>query len=265
MIYLAFVSCGALAGLLAGLLGIGGGLVTVPFLLAMAPALHIQTDVVPQTVAATSLAAMVPTTFAAAWAQYRSGAVDIEWARRFVPGVSTGIICTTALFGRVTAPPLMFAFVGYALWCGTRMLLPLPTAMAMASDSARAGVAPRRPATSVHSVSAILGAASAAVGLGGAFISVPYLLRQGLPMRRALATASAISLLVCTVGCLSYALFSRPGSHEVRWLLALTVGLVATATAPLGVALSRRLPVELLRQMFGVLAIVGGLSVLRSL
>ena len=231
----------------------------------MAPALHIQADVVPQTVAATSLAAMVPTTFAAAWAQYRSGAVDIEWVRRFVPGVSAGIICTAGLLGRVTAPPLMFAFVVYALWCGTRMLLPTPTAMAVASDAAHAGVAPSRPATSVHAVSAILGAASAAVGLGGAFISVPYLLRQGLPTRSALATASAISLLVCTEGCLSYALFSRPGSLEVRWLLALTIGLVATVTAPLGVALSRRLPVELLRRMFGVLAIVGGLSALRSL
>jgi uncharacterized membrane protein YfcA len=266
VVHLALMSCGALAGLLAGMLGIGGGLVIVPFLMALAPALLIDPQVLPQTIVATSLAAMVPTTCAAAWSQHLRGAVDVDWVRRFLPGVSVGIVGTTLLFGRMSTPPLMAAFVVYALWCGTHMLRQ-SAPQAATSGPGRSPRGTSRSIASVHAVAMALGVSSAAAGLGGAFISVPYLLSRGVPIRRVLATSSVISFLVCTEACLCYGLLFRGGAAAppVQWSAALTVGLVAVAAAPVGVALSRRVSVVALRQVFGALAIVSALFVWWSL
>lgn len=261
MTYPLFVACGAAAGVLAGLLGVGGGLVIVPFLLLVAPGLGVADDMLAQTVVATSLASMVPITFAAAWAQHRRGDLDVPMACRFLPGLSIGIGGMALVSSHVAMPPLMTAFGAYALWCGTRMLMgPVPAAVTHPC------VEPHRTQASLHLTATILGVASATAGLGGAFISVPYLLRQGLPLRRVLATSSAISFMVCVEGSLAYVWLCPAGAQAgaVLWPAAATIGLAAAAAAPLGVALARRAPVSLLRRLFGAVSIASALLALAS-
>ena len=261
MSYPLFVVCGATAGVLAGMLGVGGGLVIVPFLLVMAPGLGVAADALPQTVVATSLASMVPITFAAAWSQQRRGELDMHMARRFIPGLSIGIGGTALVLAHITTPPLMMAFGAYALWCGTQMLVEpgTPAVSLLRSE-------PGRTRGSLHLTATVLGVASATAGLGGAFISVPYLLRQGMPLRRVLATSSAISFLVCFEGCLAYVLLCPAGvqARTVLWPVAITIGMAAAVTAPVGVALAMRAPVSLLRRLFGAVAIASALLALAS-
>jgi len=264
-VVIACALCGALAGVLAGMLGIGGGLVIVPCLVALAPALGIDPQVLPQTVVATSLAAMIPTTLAAAWSQKCRGTLDVNWMRRFLPGVTVGVTATALIVGRVTSPWLLGAFSLYAFCCGMHLLL-RPAPAAAADRRPRATAHATRAPASVHVVSTALGAAGAAAGLGGAFISVPYLLRQGMPLRRVLATSSAISALVCVEGCVAYTVFAPRGPYgvPVAWQAAAIVGAIAAMTAPLGVAWSRRIPVLGLRRAFGAVAVIAALSALRT-
>ena len=262
---LACALCGALAGVLAGMLGIGGGLVILPCLVALAPALRIDPQLLPQTVVATSLAAMIPTTLAAAWSQKCRGTVDVNWTRRFVPGVTVGITSTALIVGNLKSPWVLAAFSLYAFCCGAHMLLRPAWAAGVGRPSPATAHASRGP-RSVHLAATALGAASAAAGLGGAFISVPYLLRQGMPLRQVLATSSAISALVCIEGCIAYTVLTPRGAYgvPVAWQAAAIIGAIAAMTAPLGVAFSRRIPVVGLRRLFGVVAIIAALSALRT-
>src|SRR5688500_2024675 len=88
---------GALSGLLAGLLGIGGALVTIPVLYLALPALGIDAMRVPATAVATALMAMVPITLMAAWQQQRHGAIELGWLRRMAGPISFGAACGALL------------------------------------------------------------------------------------------------------------------------------------------------------------------------
>jgi uncharacterized protein len=238
---LACAACGLLSGLLAGLLGIGGGLVVVPVLLLLWPAAMGEPTLAPQVAVATSLAAMVPTTVTALLAQHRRGGVDKGWLGQLAPGACVGALIGALLMPWLDPRAVAVVFLVYASWFSARLAL-----------SACGRVLPtpwhRWPAGLMGTG---IGIFSVLAGVGGAIFTVPYLESRAVPIARAVGTASGVALSLSLVAVASLAWGSS--AALVWWPAALVIGLAAVATAPLGVRLAHRWPVARLKRAFACL------------
>jgi uncharacterized membrane protein YfcA len=245
----ACVACGLASGFLAGLLGLGGGLLVVPALALLLPAALGPLPLLPQMAVATSLAAMVPTTLTALASQHRRGAVHRAWLLRLAPWVCVGAWGGATLMPALDARLVAAAFLAYASYFSLRLW--------------RAAGARPMAAPWVHwpsaPVAAAIGVVSVLAGVGGAIFTVPYLEGRRLPMTHAVGTSSGVALLLSVVAVLAL----HGGSTAlVWWPGALAIGLAAVATAPLGVHLAHRWPVARLKRAFAgllVFAAVGSL------
>jgi uncharacterized protein len=259
MVYLALLTAGLASGFLAGLLGIGGGFVVVPLLMVLLPAVGIDPGLVPKVAVATSLAAMVPTACSAVYAQHRRGTLDIQWVRRLAPGAATGAAVGSQLAAAVSGRWVAIIFAAYAGYFALKMLRNPSVVVAPTGLAARIIAALPAPLAG-----ALIGAFSALAGVGGASLTVPYLLLAGVEMKRAVAMASAVGLAIALPGAVGYASASLGASASgssfliglVHWPVALTLAASAVAMAPRGVAISHALPIKHLKRAFGAVLLV---------
>ncbi len=238
---------GAVAGILAGLLGIGGGLVIVPALVWLLVAQGLDGNLAVPVAVATSLATMLLTAASAVWFQHRRGALDWIAVARLAPAVAVGAAAGAGLAvvipGRALA--LIFAFIVAAI--GLRMLF---------ATSTRISERPAFPRL-WWIIGPIIGAVSAMIGIGGGTFNVPYLARNGYVMVRAVAIASACGWPIAAGGALVFILSTveLPGLNwhiGYVWLPGMVlIGLAGMLAAPAGVALAHHLPAARLRRLFG--------------
>jgi len=245
---------GSGAGLLAGLLGIGGGLVTVP---ALTWILLNQGTPIDQAVAmavATSLGAMLLTSASAIWFHDRRGGVDWACVGRLAPTLGLGAVIGAWLATELSGPALARVFAVAAAGIGLRMLL----SKGSGSTAAQRTPHPR----GWYLAGPFFGALSAMIGIGGGSFNVPYLQHNGYPMVRAVAIASACGWPIALGGVIGFVVTGW--SQEIRpWSLGylygpgcLLIGLAGATAAPFGVGLAHRLPALGLRRLFG-LALIG--------
>ena len=258
MIYLQLLGAGMLGGFLAGLLGIGGGFVVVPVLILLLPAFGIGPELLPKVAVATSLAVMVPTACSAVLAQYRRGALDLAWVRTLAPSAGLGAAVGAQLAAALTGQWVALIFAIYAGYFAVKMLRDVP--VRPENPGLFGGAVLQCPSSGIG---AVIGAFSAIAGVGGASLTVPYLLFRKVEMKRAVAASSAVGLAISLVGALSFA-FARAdsGSTEssmlvglVCWPAALILASSAILMAPQGVAWSHRLPVRHLKRAFGAVLV----------
>lgn len=253
---LAWLACGLLSGFLAGLLGIGGGLVVVPAMLVLLPSAIDGVAGVPQMAVATSLTAMVPTTVTALIAQHRRGAVDLVWLRRLAPGACAGALFGALLMPRLDSRWVAAIFVVYAVYFSLRMLL---------AARGRALPAPWNAWPSTP-VAAGIGALSVLAGVGGAIFTVPYLEGRDVRMTHAVGTSSGVALALSLVAVAAFAWTPRVAAMSmVWWPAALTIGAAAVCTAPLGVRLAHRWPTGRLKRAFAWLLLFAAVASLWKL
>lgn len=255
---LAFAAVGAVAGVLAGLLGIGGGAVIVPALIwlfthAMPAGWGGAEGLIPQIAVATSLATVVATGAASTLAHHRRGAVDWGLVRRLAPGLLIG--AWAGAFAAAWLPGLWLKrlFAAFLFYSGLRMIL-------------RAQVAEQQPLPGLKGFTAAgtgFGALSALVGIGGGTLVVPFLARHGVAMRRAVATASACGVPLALAGSIGFVVagWAREGlpPHSfgfVYWPAALAIMAASVPLAPLGAWLAHRLPTAAVKRVFGVLLLL---------
>ncbi|OAB61275.1 hypothetical protein AY599_27080 [Leptolyngbya valderiana BDU 20041] len=239
---------GILAGVLAGLLGIGGGLVIVPLFSWILVAQGVDVDTAVAVAVATSLASMLLTSASAIGFHARRGAIASEVLLRLAPAVALGAVVGAILATALSGEQLARVFAVAAGLIGLRMALgvkaggtdctPYPRAWWLAGPA--------------------VGAVSAMIGIGGGSFNVPYLRWNGYPMVNAVATASACGWLIGLGGTVAF-MWISPESWgpdfllgHVHWPAALLIGLVGAASAPAGVALAHRLPAERLSRVFGL-------------
>jgi uncharacterized membrane protein YfcA len=254
---------GMLSGLLAGLLGIGGALVTIPVLYLALPALGIDAGLVPTTAVATALIAMVPITFIAAWRQQRHGAIETGWLRRMVWPMAFGAACGALLAAALNGPVLAVLFALQSCWYGARLLLPrlsVDASIGFGSVSQRFAQLP--PWLAAPPMAAFC----ACVGMGGGSMVTPFLLRQRVPFRHAAATAGALNLCIALGGSLAFALAGTGVSTSGACLpAALLLAGGAMVSVGFGVSLAHRVPTVVLQRLIGVVNVVSAAALLVQL
>ena len=256
-VYFVLLAAGVASGFLAGLLGIGGGFVMVPVLLLMLPALGIDPGLVPKVAVATSLAAMVPTACSAVLTQYQRGTLDIAWVRRLTPAAAIGAAIGSQLAAAASGRWVAIVFAIYAGSVALKML----RGRSVEQNAGR--VARVIGALPVSLVGVLIGAFAAMAGVGGASLTVPFLLLARVEMKRALAVSSAVGLAIALAGGVSFATASAgsvsAGSSAlfglVHWPAALMIAVSATLFAPGGVMAAHRLPVVQLKRAFAAVLV----------
>ena len=243
-----FLLTGVLSGLLAGLFGVGGGVIMVPALILLYGHLGIGGDWVPHLAVGTSLATIVGTGAASALAHHRRGGVRWDLVARLTPGIVLGTWAGAVIAGVMPGLWLKRLFAAFLIYVGLRMLIP-----------SRA-VAPRPlPGTpGIWAVGGGIGTLSALVGIGGGTITVPFLARCGVGLRQAVGTSAACGVPIAVAGAIGYVVvgWGRTGlpdmsSGFVYWPAVLIMLVASMPTAPLGARLAHALPVNLLKRAFG--------------
>lgn len=257
---LIYLTAGAGAGTAAGLLGIGGGVIVVPLLLVLFGLEGIEASVAMHLAVGTSLGTIVFTTLGSALSHYRLGAVELPAFRRLGLGLVAGAAAGAALAGLLPAEALKRLFGAFLLLGVPLMLLkPVPE---------RHGAG--RPAGMLAAGGGI-GTLSAMLGVGGGILAVPYLIRQGLPMHRAVATSAACMVPLATCGALGFiaAGWGDPrlpagATGFVYWPALLGIAAASLVASSAAARLAHRVPARLLQRLFALLLVVVGLRLLLS-
>jgi uncharacterized protein len=252
-----------LSGLLAGLLGIGGALITIPALHVALPTLGIDPAHVPATAVATALMAMVPITLVAALQQQRHGAIELNWLRRMAGPMACGAAGGALLAAALNGPVLVLMFALQSCWYGARLLLDRCGADA---HSDGASIWQRFAQLPPWIAAPPMAAFCACVGMGGGSIVTPFLLRQRMPFRHAAATAGALNLCIALAGSLAFAVWGGAASSAAACLpAAVLLASGAMVSVQFGVALAHRVTAMSLQRLIGIVNLVSALTLVCQL
>lgn len=261
-IVLMYSLVGAVAGVLAGLLGIGGGLVIVPMLVLCFNLQDITDARVMHLALGTSMASIVFTAFSSASAHNRRKAVQWDVVRRATVGLLIGTFLGSCVVALLPGAVLKAFFVVFLYYVATQMLLghkPKPTR----TLPGRVGM---------FGAGGVIGVVSSWVGIGGGTLSVPFMVWHNVPLKTAIGTSAALGFPIAIAGTVGYlyngiGVADRPPySVGYVYLPALFgIVLVSVLTAPLGVRLAHALPVDRLKKVFAILLYVVGTRMLMGL
>jgi uncharacterized membrane protein YfcA len=262
MLILALIGAGAFAGLIAGMFGVGGGVVIVPALYAVFGLLDIDDDVRMKAAVATSLATIITTSMRSVLLHYRRGAVDVRILKSWVPWIMVGAF--VGAFAASAAPGEALT-LGFGIFI---VLISLQMGFGQPDWRLRDTMPGRVPSAIIAS---LIGLFSAMAGIGGGIFGVLVMTMCGKPIHRAVGTAAGFGAAIGVLATLGFII----AGWQVKGLPIFSVGYVnlvgfifiATLTAlmaPLGVAAAHALPVKTLRRLFAVLMFVAGMMMLRD-
>jgi uncharacterized protein len=247
---LALLVLGSMTGFAAGLLGIGGGMLLVPFITLLLSLKQFPPALVVHMAIATSLATILFTSISSVRAHHKHGAVQWPIVALLAPGILIGSWIGPWI-GKQMNSSMLAAFFGiFVLTSATQMLL-------NKKPSATRDL-PHRPG--MFAAGGAIGILSGLVGAGGGFISVPFMTWCNVKIHQAVATSAALGFPIALAGTLSNIYYGSSvpglpsGSLGFIYLPALLViALASVATAPLGARTAHKLPVKSLRKIFAVM------------
>lgn len=249
---LVYVALGAFSGFVAGLFGVGGGLLLVPALMFLFDAQQLFAENSLHLALGTSMAAIVFTSVASARKHHHHGAVNWQVVRNITPGILVGAGIGAWSTGYIPARPLGIFFALFVLFAAAQILL-----------NVRPKPSRQLPGTTgLGLVGAATGWISSLVSIGGGTIVVPFLVWCNVALRNAIGTSAAIGFPVAVGGTIGYVItgINVPLPANTLGFVYLPASLwVASAsmlTAPLGAIAAHRLKVELLRKLFALLLLI---------
>jgi uncharacterized membrane protein YfcA len=254
-----YLALGALAGTLAGLFGIGGGLIIVPALVAAFAVQGVAESVSMHLAVGTSLATIVITGSSSAWGHFKRGSIRNDWFMMLLPGLLLGAVSGVFIAGSLSGGALGSLFGIFLLLVAGRMIL--------VKGGVPGRLAPSRLVMTI--AGAVIGAISALFGIGGGALSVPWLVRCGATMPQAVGTSAACGLPIALFGAATFIITGwgepelPPGAVGfVMWPAFLAVVVTSVPFARVGVRLAHYLPARQLRLAFAGLLVVVGLRFL---
>lgn len=255
MDYLLYIAVGGVAGLMAGLFGIGGGVIIVTVLIFSFTAHGFGPQVITHLAIGTSLATIVVTSLSSVYSHHKSGAVNWQLFRWLTAGIAVGAVSGGLFAQSLGAEVLQLSFGLFLVAVGVQMSFPVKSG---------AYRPPTKPL--LLAGGGVIGYVSALFGIGGGSLTVPFLAHRGLAMREAVATSAACGLPVALFGALTFgfgaaALPTLPaGSWGFVYLPALLGIVVASAPAArVGAKLAHRVDQQLLRRLFALSSVLFGL------
>lgn len=250
---------GAVAGTLAGLLGIGGGIVIVPVLALVFQHQGVATGVLMHVSIGTSLATIAVTSLSSIRAHHKRGAVKWPIFRAITPGIVVGSFAGAAVAKFLPGESLRLGF-------GVFMLL-VASQMAFARPPAPHRVLPS--GIGLLGAGGGIGAVSAMMGVGGGSMTVPFLTWCNVSVRNAVATSAAVGLPIALAGSLGFVVTGWGVADRPAWSLGYVngpafLGIVVASTvfAPLGARLAHTIPERTLKRGFALFLTVLGIRLL---
>lgn len=246
----ALLGTGLIAGVLAGLLGVGGGIVIVPVLFNLFPLLGVDESVRMHVAVGTSLATIIPTSIVSARAHDRRGSLDRGLLRSLAPSVVVGVLIGTVIGGGASSALLTLVFAVVALLVALNMAL-RKDGMIVAEHL------PSGPPR--HAIGGVIGGFSVLMGIGGGTLSVPILSAFNVPIHRAVGTAAALGLVIGVPGAIGFVLAGwgvpdrPPGSLGYANMIGFALIVPATMLmAPVGARLAHAINASWLRKAFAL-------------
>ncbi len=259
LLVLTLLACGVVAGLLAGLLGVGGGIVIVPMLFHVFSVYGVGPELAMPLSVGTSLSTIVFTAWVSARNHRRRGGVDEALVRSWLVPVLIGVAVGTLASHFIPGTSMKTLF---------GVLLVAVSLHMLASARHALSFFPALPPVAVQrTLAVIVGALSAMLGIGGGTVMVPLLTLFSFPIHRAVATSSVFGFIIsvpATVGYL-YSGWGVPGlppgsTGYVNWLAFAALVPATMLCAPLGVKLAYRLNVGQLKRVFAVFLLAVGIK-----
>jgi len=246
----AMLFAGVVGGIMAGLLGVGGGIVIVPVLYHFLTTMGVDESLRMQVAVATSLTTIIATAISSTRSHYKKGSVDTALLKHWGPAIIVGVILGTTIGGLADGRVLTIVFAVVALIVAGNMIL--------VKD--RETNEAKNPTKSVWAVLGVIaGSLSAMMGIGGGTICVPVLNFLGYDIRRAVGTSAAIGLIIALPGTIGYAMSGigvdgRP-PFSLGYVNILAAALLIPMTvlcAPIGARIAHTIPRRALRMCFGL-------------
>lgn len=256
------LAVGAFAGILAGLLGVGGGIVLVPAFFFTFTSLGFDTPQTMQLCVATSLATIIVTSARSLASHHRAGAVEWHILRSWAPGIVLGAIFGVLVVAQLRTPVLQILFAGLAALIG----------LYMAFGKSHWRLAEQMPVGLARAIlSLIVGFLSVLMGVGGGSFGVPLMSLHNIPIHRAVATAAGFGMLIAVPSVIGFLMIEMPDQYRPPFTIGL-VNLVAFGvtitmtilTAPLGARLAHRLEPARLRRFFAVFLLLVAANMIRK-
>ena len=261
MFVILYVTIGLLAGFLAGLLGIGGGTVLVPGLLAIFSHANIPEHLQMHMATSTALTSIIFTSLIAVYHQQRSFSINWFLFRQLVPGMVVGIITGALLALLLSTQTLKLLFSLFLFSVAFKLYF-------HRSPTVKKEIIVLNTFKK-WSIGFFIGIISGLLGLGGGAISVPVFLRLGLSTHHAIATSSACVLLLAVLGAIA---FTLTGLHVhnlpsgsvgfVYWPAVLGISIGSVLFVPVGTGLGKRIAGNILRRFFALFFFVLGITFL---
>lgn len=247
---IAMLATGAVGGLLAGLLGIGGGIIIVPALDAALSVVGVDPSIRMHIAVATSLATIIPTSIAAARAHRKHDSVDVDLFKRWGAYVLIGSLLGTWIAAQMRSNDLAMVFATFALLVAIKLMLPFP-------GKSKHDKVPEGPFILVIPTS--IGALSSMLGIGGGTLSVAAMTFFNQPIHKAVGTASLFGLAISLPGTIGFMLLGMNDTRlpignfgYVNLIGFALISPMTVMTAPLGAAIAHRLSQRHLSLVFGV-------------
>jgi len=250
---------GAIAGTLAGLLGIGGGIIIVPVLALVFSAQKLDPNVLMHVAIGTSLATIVITSLSSIRAHQQHKAIDWSVFRTITPGIIVGGLLGAGMAKLIAGEHLRILFGVFMLFVAAQMILGNATK-------------PHRhlPKTSGMLVAGTaIGTMSSLMGVGGGSMSVPFLTWCNMNIRKAVATSAAIGLPISVAGVTGYIITGLGVAHRPVWSLGyvnlpafFSIIVASTLFAPYGARITHRISPERLKKFFGYFLLILSVKIL---
>ena len=255
-----YLMIGALSGTMAGLLGLGGGIVVVPALaIAYAHNPLIPTEDIMHMAVGTSLAVITVTFLSSLHAHMKKKSVRLDIVKKFVPGLVVGVIAGALISNHLPSAFLRVFFSLFLLFIASRLFrgeLAVPNA-----------TLPGMPV--IIGATMVIGALSSILGAGGGIILIPFMVRSQIDMRQATGTSVACGVVIGLTATLCFMLLGRDVVPDLPWTSGFIywpaffgVALTSILFAPIGTAVAYRLPIITLKRILAVFIVIVAIQML---
>lgn len=259
MVYLTYLVLGAAAGFLAGLFGIGGGLVIVSVLVFTFSTLGFSQEVLVHLAVGTSLATIIPTSLSSSFAHHKKQGVRWGWVKKITLGLALGSLVGAWTANLLSGVALQAIIGGFVILVAVQMILKLQPKPKEGEPSSPVLIA----------AGGVIGWASTIFGIGGGTLSVPFLVWCNGGMRQAVGTSAALGFPIALFGALGYlwAGWQHPDLPElatgyIYWPAFIGISVASVPFARVGARLAHFLPELLLKRLFAALLFVVGFKLL---